>query len=103
MRTRGGVELETPWPVTTGESLRLAVRAEDILVGLDRPGRISARNVCPGVIDRIEETPEQSLVHVDVAGDRFVAKLTRGAVRDLELRDGDRVYLILKSQALRRV
>jgi len=40
---------------------------------------------------------------VDVCGERLVAKLTEGAVRDLELAMGDRVYLIIKSQAFRRI
>ena len=103
VRTRGGLELETPWPVKTGEQLRLGIRAEDILIGLDRPGRLSARNVVPGQIDRIEEVENHRLLHVDVMGERLVAKLTTGAVEELGLLRGGEVYLIIKSQAIRRV
>jgi molybdate transport system ATP-binding protein len=103
VRTRGGLELETPWPVNAGEQLRLGIRAEDILIGLERPGRLSARNVCPGQIDRIEEVENHRLLHIDVMGDRLVAKLTSGAVDELELLRGGEVYLIIKSQAIRRV
>jgi molybdate transport system ATP-binding protein len=106
VRTRGGIELQTPWPVTPGESLTLGVRAEDVLVGLDRPGRISARNVLHGRVESlatVEEGPLQHLVHVAVGEERMVARLTESAVRDLALKPGLDVYLILKSQALRRV
>jgi len=103
VRTPGGLELQTPWPVKPGERLRLGVRAEDILIGLDRPGRLSARNVFSGRVDQIAESPDHRLVYVDVAGLCLVAKLTAGAVRELELEAGIDVYLIIKSQALRRI
>lgn len=103
VQTRGGLELETPWPVDAGEPIRLGLRAEDVLIGLDRPGRLSARNVCPGRIERIEGVGEDRMIHVDVAGERIVAKLTGRAVAELELATGHQVYLIIKSQALRRI
>lgn len=103
VRTRAGVELHTPWPVADGERLRLALRAEDIVIGLDRPGRLSARNVLPGEVLRIDENGDDRLVQVQVGGDRLAAKLTASAVRDLELEAGSAVYLIIKSQALRRL
>ena len=103
VRTRAGLELETPWPMTAGENLTLGVRAEDILVSLDRPSRISARNLCPGRVVRIDAQSDHLLVHVDVGADRLIAKLTEAAVEDLSLAPGSSVYLIIKSQALRRV
>ena len=101
--TKGGLELQTPWPVGSGERLRLAIRAEDILIGLDRPGRLSARNICPGRIERIEPAGDDRLVHVDAGGERLVSRVTAGAAEELGLEAGGSVYLIVKSQALRRV
>jgi molybdate transport system ATP-binding protein len=103
VRTRGGLELETPWPIEAGERIRLGVRAEDILIGLDQPGRLSARNVCPGRVERIEEVLDDRLVHANVEGEPIVARLTARAVKELDLRAGMQVYLIVKSQALRRI
>jgi molybdate transport system ATP-binding protein len=103
VRTAAGLELETPWPVGGAERLRLGVRAEDILIGLDRPGRLSARNVYRGRIEHIEAVDNDRLLHVDAEGERWVAKLTEGAVRELALDVGTDVYLIIKSQALRRI
>jgi molybdate transport system ATP-binding protein len=103
VRTMQGLELETPWPLVAGENLTLGIRAEDILVSLDRPSRISARNLCPGRVARIDAQSDHLLVHVDVGADRLTAKLTEGAVEDLCLTPGSDVYLIIKSQALRRI
>jgi molybdate transport system ATP-binding protein len=103
VRTQAGMELETPWPMTAGENLTLGIRAEDILISLDRPTRISARNLCAGHVARIDSQSDHLLVHVDVGADRLIAKLTDRAVEDLGLAPGRSVYLIIKSQALRRI
>lgn len=101
--TRSGLEFETPWPLATGENLTLGIRAEDILISLDRPSRISARNVCRGRILRVDEESDPLLVHVELGSDRMISKLTRAAVGELALRRGLDVYLIFKSQAIRRI
>ena len=89
--------------MTGGENLTLGIRAEDILISLDRPNRISARNICQGRVARIDAQPDHLLVHVDVGADRLIAKLTEAAVEDLSLAPTSSVYLIIKSQALRRI
>jgi len=103
VRTRAGLELETPWPAVAGQDWSIGIRAEDILVSLDRPSRISARNVFAGRVARIDAQPDHRVVHVDVGEDRFAAKLTARAVDELALEAGSDVYLIIKSQALRRI
>ena len=47
--TRGGLSLALPAPaaLSDGEALRLGLRAQDILIAVGPPGRISARNVIP--------------------------------------------------------
>ena len=103
VESAAGLTLETPWPLEVGKSLTIGIRAEDILVSLDRPSRISARNVVGGRVVQIDVQAEDARVAVDVTGERLVAKLTAHAVSDLSLRPGSNVYLIIKSQALRRV
>jgi molybdate transport system ATP-binding protein len=103
VRTAQGLELETPWPLEAGEELTIGIRAEDILISLDRPSRISARNVCPGRVTGIDDQADDPLVHVELGGEKMIAKLTIGAVEDLALANGSEVYLIIKSQALRRI
>jgi molybdate transport system ATP-binding protein len=103
-QTRGGLSLALPAPgaLSDGEALRLGLRAQDILVAVGPPGRISARNVIPAVVTRCEAVADGVLVHVD-AGDPLVAKLTAGAARDLGLAAGAHVHLVIKAQALRRL
>jgi molybdate transport system ATP-binding protein len=103
VESRLGLALETPWPLEVGTNLTIGIRAEDILVSLDRPTRISARNVVPGRVSRIDLQTEDALVVVEVGKERLITKLTARAVSDLSLRPGSSVYLIVKSQALRRV
>jgi molybdate transport system ATP-binding protein len=103
VRTEGGVELEAPWPVASGEALALAVRTEDVLLALDRPDRISARNRLPGRVAQIEKHPDHVLVHVALRDLEIASKITAGAAADLGLEVGQEVYLVIKSQALRRV
>ena len=120
VRTKAGLEFETPWATIPGEKWILGIRAEEILLSLTEPGRISARNIFPGRVARIDVHSGHALVHVDVEGranpdpakefpapevatERLIAKLTDAAVRDLSLASGTRVHLIIKSQALHRI
>jgi molybdate transport system ATP-binding protein len=103
VRTLQGLELETPWPLTAREKLTIGIRAEDILVSLDRPSRISARNICPGRVTQIDVQADDLLVHIKLGREQLIAKLTVGAVAELGLATGSAVYLIIKSQALRRI
>ena len=104
VHTRGGLALSLPAPgrIPADTELRLGLRAQDVLVAADPPGRISARNVVPAVVRRCEDSGDGVLVHVD-AGEPLVAKLTAGAARELGLAPGVRVHLVIKAQALRRL
>jgi molybdate transport system ATP-binding protein len=104
-RTGGGLvlSLPAPAPLAPGTALRLGLRAQDVLVAADPPGRISARNVVPARVSRCEPSGGDGvLVHLD-AGDPLVAKLTGAAARELGLAPGSPVHLVIKAQALRRL
>lgn len=102
VESAGGLRLTVPWSLAPGSSVCIGLRAEDILLALDPPRRISARNVIEGRVVSCEARDEDVLVEID-AGERLTAKLTTGAVRALEVAPGARVYLIVKAQALRRL
>ncbi|MFP6654225.1 MAG: ATP-binding cassette domain-containing protein, partial [Myxococcota bacterium] len=103
VRTANGLELETPWPVAAEAKMVIGIRAEDILISLDHPRRISARNVLRGRVARIDAQSDRLLVYVEIGRERLIARLTASAVQDLALATGSQVYLIIKSQALRRI
>ncbi len=102
--TSRGLRLSLPAPrdLAPGTPLRLGLRAQDILIAVDPPGRISARNVIPAVVSACESSGDGVLVHTDV-GEKLVAKLTAGAARELGLSPGVKVHLVIKAQALRRL
>jgi molybdate transport system ATP-binding protein len=102
VESTGGLVLEVPWSLENATPVRVGLRAEDIMLALEKPERISARNLIPGRVTECEPVGNDVLVYVD-AGERLCAKLTAGAARRLALEAGSRVYLIIKAHALRRL
>ena len=100
--TRGGLELFVPFDPSEATVSSVGLRAEDVLLALEEPGAISARNVLRGTVVRCEALAGETLVHLDV-GEPLVARLTPGAVARLALERGKPVYAIVKAHALRRL
>ena len=78
--------------------MRVAVRAGDILLATVRPVNLSARNVIEGRIVSIETRGTLVRARVD-CGAEFIVHLTPGAARTLELAEGSRVWLVLKTHS----
>lgn len=102
VETTAGLRLVVPVTLDRGERVRLGLRAEDVLLSRDPPGRISARNAIRATVSACEVSGGDARIHLD-AGEPLVAKVTRAAVDSLELRPGVEVYAIVKAQALRRL
>jgi len=97
-----GLRLVLPFALAAGESVCVGVRAEDVLLSADPPGRISARNVIAARVDRCEASGADALVHLD-AREPLIAKITTGAATSLGLAPGARVFAVVKAQAIRRL
>ena len=82
--------------------MSLGLRAQDVLLSADPPGRVSARNVLSARVERIDTAQGDASVTLE-AGERLIARLTIGAVGRLGLRAGSQVYALIKAQALRRI
>jgi molybdate transport system ATP-binding protein len=102
VQSRHGLRLLVSGRAAPGTRLRLGMRAEDLLLAAGEPGRLSARNVFPGRVVRLEVGDDDVLVHLD-AGEALVARITRDAARALELAPGQEVHVVLKAQAIRRL
>ncbi len=91
-------------PFRVGESVRLRVRARDVALATARPAALSFRNVLPGtVVETVEHSRTAFAdVLVDVGGARLRARITRDALRELNLANGRRVYALVKSISLDR-
>ena len=97
----GGWQLRVPrLALEPGASVRLFVLARDVMLALDPPTRISARNVLQGVVESIEAQDGRVLVRVEREGKTLLAALTPDAVDDLSLEPGRLVWAVLKSVAV---
>jgi molybdate transport system ATP-binding protein len=95
----GAVHLEVPLTrIEAGAAVRVGIRAGDILLAAEQPGRLSARNVLRGVIASLEERDYKVLARVD-CGASFAVLLTPDACRSLALVPGQPVWLILKTHS----
>jgi molybdate transport system ATP-binding protein len=80
---------------------RVAVRAEDILLAVDPPGRISAQNVLAGRVATLQPLGAHVLVRIEAGGEAWVAKVTGRAAVALGLQPGAAVHLVIKAHAVR--
>jgi molybdate transport system ATP-binding protein len=97
----GGTACEIEVPLgyaAAGDRVRVAIRAGDILLATEKPRGLSARNVIEGSIVRMEPRGTMVLARVD-CGVTFLAHVTPGAVRALDLAVGRRVWLVLKTHS----
>jgi molybdate transport system ATP-binding protein len=83
-----------------GATLRVRLRARDIILSLKRPEGLSALNVLPGKISSIDATGGPSVdVMLDCGGDSLVARVTRKSVHELGLVPDLPIHAIIKSIA----
>jgi len=79
-----------------GDSVRIAIRAGDILLALEKPSNLSARNILQGKIYSLEQRSATIVCKVD-AGAVFEVHVTLSAARALGLREGMDLWLVLKT------
>ena len=97
----GGWEVRAPrLPLEVGEPVRLFVLARDVMLALDPPQRISARNVLKGTITALEAQDGRVLARIAGDGAILLSALTPDAVDDLGLKPGMTVYAVVKSVAV---
>jgi molybdate transport system ATP-binding protein len=83
-----------------GTVVRVRIPARDVLVALETPRGLSARNVLAGRVATIQAAGSGVLVEIDCHGAILTARLTEAAVRDLALAPGREVVAVIKSAAL---
>ena len=88
-----------PPDVVNGDTISIAIRAGDIILAVERPSRISARNILRGRIEGIHEIEDSVLLYADV-GALLLVEITPEALTELELREGQDVYLVIKSSSI---
>ena len=103
--TIAGSATELEVPLSRGEPggpVRVAVRAGDILLAVEPPRGLSARNVLHGqIVSLVREGP--TVVARVEAGAPFIVHVTPGAIEALGLAPGRAVWLIIKTYSCRIV
>ena len=82
-----------------GSSVMISMRASEIIVALDVPPKLSARNVVRAVIEEVHEVASGVILYVNV-GVRLVVEITYGSTKELGLARGREVYLIVKASSI---
>jgi molybdate transport system ATP-binding protein len=92
-------EIEVPLGyAVSGDRVHVAIRAGDILLAKELPKALSARNVLAGRIVSLERRGNVVVAQVD-CGAVFMVHVTPGAVRALDLRPEQEVWLVLKTHS----
>jgi len=95
----GRVELETPLVrADVGSSLRVGIRAGDILLATATPRGLSARNVLPGRVTFLAQRDVIVVAKVD-CGVEMEVHLTLAARDALHLQPGREVWLVVKTHS----
>jgi molybdate transport system ATP-binding protein len=84
-----------------GAVLRIRIHARDVAIALERPERLSIRNVLPARVLRVDvDDAVHAEVLLEVDGQRLRSRITRDALEELALEPGQAVFALIKSVAL---
>jgi molybdate transport system ATP-binding protein len=81
-------------------NLRIEIKAADIIVGKTAPAGLSARNIIPGILKRVVEIGGNTVLYVTIQKYVCLAEITHSALKQLELKENDRLYLIMKARSI---
>jgi molybdate transport system ATP-binding protein len=102
--TSDGLQLVLPYDRVADAAFPLIVRisAEEVVLFGEKPGATSSRNVIEGAVTSIRES--DGIVDLVVAAPAPVrVRITRSAADDLDLANGSRVWLAMRSRSFRIV
>jgi molybdate transport system ATP-binding protein len=92
-------ELEIPLGNSkVGSAVRVAIRAGDILLASQKPSGLSAQNLLEGSIISLEQRGTLVIVRVS-CGPVFSVHVTPRAVRSLQLAEGQKIWLVIKTHS----
>jgi len=95
----GTCQLEVPyteWP--EGKVLKLGIRSGDIMLALEIPAGLSAQNILPARIQRLEICDFEVHVWAD-CGHLYKVTVTRNAFESLALKENKEIWLVFKTHS----
>jgi molybdate transport system ATP-binding protein len=86
-----------------GKTIRMQIKARDVMIALQRPEEMSALNVIAAAVAEIGPVDGPGIeIKLDCSGEPLVARLTRFSAERLSLRVGAPVFAIVKSVSFDR-
>jgi molybdate transport system ATP-binding protein len=99
-----GERLAAPYcEAPVGSEIAIGLYADEVVLCAERPEKISARNVIAARARRIDATPREALVELELGRERIRARVTPAAVRELELASGRALFAVIKTSAIHRL
>jgi molybdate transport system ATP-binding protein len=99
----GGTLIVTNVDALIGEPVRVRIRARDVSIALERPGRISIQNVLGGRVAAVgDERGGIVDVSIGIGATTLRSRITARAARQLGLAPGLDVYALVKAVSLDR-
>jgi molybdate transport system ATP-binding protein len=96
-----GRDLAGPYrDVSVGSTMSIGFYADEILLCLEQPGGLSARNVLPGAVESLDAVGHEILVSLRVGETALRARITPSAMRDLRLEAGTAVFVLIKTTSI---
>ena len=90
-------------PTPVGASLRVRIRARDVILAANPPTEISALNVLAGRVEAVVPIEDAALeVQLRLGGERLLARVTRRSGATLGLIPGREVFAVIKTVAIDR-
>jgi molybdate transport system ATP-binding protein len=84
------------------QPVRLQLLARDLILALEVPRGLSVRSRLHGVVTSVTDDDDHAaLVRVDVGGPQVIARITASAARELALKAGLVVWVLVKTATLR--
>jgi molybdate transport system ATP-binding protein len=85
-----------------GRRVRLQLLARDLILATVRPEALSVRNLLPATVTALNaDPPHNIMVDLDAGGLALLARVTTSAARELQLRAGQRLWILVKAVSLR--
>ncbi|HEY2591041.1 MAG TPA: molybdenum ABC transporter ATP-binding protein [Steroidobacteraceae bacterium] len=82
--------------------VRVQLLARDLILGVEPPRGLSVRNCLEGTLVRLApDAARTQLVEIDIGGPRLIAQVTTSASTELNLRAGQRLWVLVKTVSLR--
>lgn len=83
-----------------GNEVYAIVKASSVLIAIEKPSKISARNVLETKVTKLVHGPVNCELDLTIGANNLAAVITNDAATDLAIKEGDTVYAIMKANSI---